>query len=118
GLGHVGDLDQGATAFDGGAGDLGSLQSRQQARNAFGDLVEERRIGTDQDRLRILVVLGLGEQVHGDPVRVGLAVADDEDFRRPGDHVDADLAEHVTLGGGDVDVARTDDLVHWRYALG
>ena len=31
---------------------------------------------------------------------------------RTGDHVDADLAEHVTLGGGHVDVAGADDLVH------
>ncbi len=118
GLGHVGDLDQRAAPLDGGAGDLGTLQGRQQALDALGHAVEEGCVRADQDRLRILIVLGLGEQVHGDPVRVGLAVADDEDFRRSGDHVDADLAEHVALGGGDVDVARTDDLVHRRYALG
>ena len=39
-------------------------------------------------------------------------------LRRPGDHVDADLAEHLPLGGGDVGVARPDDLVDRGDALG
>ncbi len=63
-------------------------------------------------------MLGLREQVHRDPVGVGLAVADDQDLRRAGDHVDADGAEHQPLGGGDVDVARADDLVDRGHGLG
>ena len=37
-------------------------------------------------------------------------VGDDQHFRRPGDHVDADGAEHLPLGGRDIGVARPDDL--------
>ena len=68
----------------------------------------------DQDALRRGVVLGLGQQVGGDPVRIVGAVRDDEDFRRPGDGVDADPAEHLALGGGDIGVAGPDDLVDGR----
>ena len=59
----------------------------------------------DQDGLGSGVVLGLGKQVGGDPGGVVLAVGDDQDFRRPGDHVDADGAEDAALGGGHVGVA-------------
>ncbi|MCY1526775.1 hypothetical protein D9M68_618150 [compost metagenome] len=118
GLLLVGDQDQRAAVLQRGADDLGALHGRQQLVDARRDPVEEGRVRADQDRLGVLVVLGLGEQVHGDPVRIGAAVADHEDFRGAGDHVDADLAEHMALGGGDVDVARTDDLVDLRHALG
>ena len=37
-------------------------------------------------------------------------VGDDQHFRRAGDHVDADGAEHLALGGGDIGIARPDDL--------
>ena len=55
-------------------------------------------------------MLGLGEQVGGDPVGIVVAVGDDQHLRRSGDHVDADGAEHLPLGGGDIGVARADDL--------
>ena len=55
-------------------------------------------------------MLGLGEEVGGDPVGIVVAVGDDQDLARAGDHVDADRAEHLALGGGDVGVARPDDL--------
>ena len=80
--------------------------------------VEKRGVRADQDRLRVLVVLGLRKQVHGDPVRIGPAVADHQDLRGAGDHVDADLAEHHALGGGDIDIAGPDDLVDRRHGLG
>ena len=38
----------------------------------------EGGVGTEQDGLGQLVVLGLREQVHGDPVGRRLAVADDQ----------------------------------------
>ncbi len=60
-------------------------------------------------------MFGLGKQVHGHPVRVRGAVADDENFRRAGDHIDTHPPEHLALGGGDIDVARPDDLVHRRH---
>ena len=50
----------------GGADDLGALHGRQQASDAVRDAVGERRVRTDQDRLGVFVVFGLGEQVHGD----------------------------------------------------
>ena len=37
-------------------------------------------------------------------------VGDDQHFRRAGDHVDADRAEHLPLGGRDIGIARPDDL--------
>ena len=115
---HVGHLDQCATALQRGADDLGTLHGRQQAVDAGLDGVEEGGIRADQDRLGIFVVLGLGEQVHGDPVRIGLAIAHHQDFRRAGNHVDAALTEHMALGGGHIDVAGADDLVALRHALG
>src|SRR6266702_2761558 len=56
----------------------------------------------------------LGEEVGGDVGRVAAAVIDHEDLARPGDHVDADLAEYQLLGGGNVDVSRPGDLVDPR----
>ena len=82
------------------------------------DRVGERSIVGDQDRLRGGVVLGLGQQVGGDPVRDRSSPsATTSDFRRPGDHVDADRAEHPALGRGDIGVARADDLVDRRDRL-
>ena len=73
--------------------------------------VGERRIVGDQDRLRRRVVLGLGQEVGGDPLRIGGVVGEDQHFGRAGDHVDADLAKHVALGRRHIGVAGADDLV-------
>ena len=81
------------------------------------DLVDEVRVRGEQDGLGELVVLGLGEEVHRDPVRVRVAVADHDDLRGSRHHVDADHPEHAPLRGGDVGVAGADDLVHLRHAL-
>ena len=59
-------------------------------------------------------MLGLAEQVSGDPVRIGGGIGDDEDFRRPGNRVDADPAEDLALGFGDPGVAGADNLVDRR----
>ena len=59
-------------------------------------------------------MLRLAQQIGGDPVRIVGAIGDHQDFRRPGDAVDADLAEHFALGGGDIGIAGADDLVHRR----
>ena len=64
----------------------------------------------DQDRLRGDVVLGLREEIGRDPVRVGVVVGEDQHLGRPGDHVDADRAEHQPLGGRHIGVAGADDL--------
>ena len=63
-------------------------------------------------------MLGLAEQIGGDPVGIVGAVGDHQDFRRPGDGIDADLAEHFALGGGDLGIAGAHDLVHRRDAFG
>ena len=56
-------------------------------------------------------MLGLAEQVGGDDHRVGRLVGDDEDLRRAGDEVDADLPEQPALRLDDVRVARPDEEV-------
>ena len=56
-------------------------------------------------------VLGLADQVAGDDGRVGRVVGDHRHLGRPGEHVDADLAEQGALGLGDELVARADDHV-------
>ena len=63
-------------------------------------------------------MLGLRQEVGGDPVRIGVAVGEDQHLGRPGDHVDADLAEHQALGRRHIGVAGTDDLVDRRDRRG
>jgi hypothetical protein len=46
-----------------------------------------------------------------------MPVGNDQHFRRPGNHVDADRAEHAALRACDIGVARADDLVDLRNAL-
>ena len=82
------------------------------------DSVGERRIVGDQDRLRGGVVLGLRQQVGGDPFGIGVAVGDDQHLGRTGDHVDADLAEHQALGRRHIGIARPDDLGDRRDGRG
>ncbi len=82
------------------------------------DRFAEGGVVGDQDRLCRHIVLGLGEQVGGDPVRIVAAVGHHQHFRRPGDHVDADGAEHLALGRRDIGVAGPDDLGDRLYCLG
>ena len=89
---------------------LGARQALQLALDRLFDGFAEGRVVGDQDRLRRHVMLGLGQKVGGDPVRIVAAVGDHQHFRRPGDHVDADRAEHLALGGGDIGIAGADDL--------
>ena len=57
-------------------------------------------------------MLGLREEIHHDPLHGGMPIADDDDLRRSGEHVDADDAEHEPLRRGHVPVPGSDDLVH------
>ncbi len=111
-------VNQGPAAGQRLAHDRLALQGRQQACNGRLDPIQVGFVPAHQQRLGVLVVLGLGEQVHGQPVGIGAAVGDHQDLRGPGNHVDAYLAEHRPLGGGHVDVARPHDLVDPRHALG
>ena len=63
-------------------------------------------------------MLGLAEQVGGDPRGVAGAVCQHENFRRACDHINADLAEHLPLCRGHVDIAGADDLIHGGDAFG
>ncbi len=91
------------------------------ARHVFDELVDAAAhaveigcVRADQDRLCEFVMLGLREQVHRDPVGIGRAIGQHENFRRAGDHVDADDAEHAALRGGDIRIARADDFIDLR----
>ena len=90
----------------------------QQLLNRAGHLLGKVRIRREQDRLRQLIVLRLREQIHRDPVRRSLAIANDQDFRRTRDHVNADAPEDIALRRSHIGIARPDDLVHRLKRLG
>jgi len=75
-------------------------------------------VGRKQHCLRRLVVLGLGEEIHGEPLGRRCAIADDQDLRGTGEHVDTDFAEHLALRLRDVHIAGANDLVHARNGFG
>ena len=118
GLLLIASQDEGAAGAQGGGDDLLALHGRQETVDGSGHLVEVGRVPGNQDGLGVLVVFGLREEVHGDPFRGRAAVAEDEDLRGAGHHVDTHLAEDGALGGGDVDIARANDLVHRRHRRG
>ena len=76
----------------------------------------ERRGVGDEDGLRGLVMLRLRKQIGRDEARVGARIGEDDDLRRPGDHVDADDAEHPPFRRRDIGVAGSDNLVDRRDA--
>ena len=57
------------------------------------------------------------EQVGGDKLGIGVGVRDHDDLGRAGEQVDADRAEQLALGLGDVGVAGADDHVGGLEAL-
>ena len=117
-LGQRGDDDDGAELVPALAGDLRARQQRELALDLVRDGIGERCVGGDEDRLRPAAVLGLRQEIGRDPGGIGGLVGDDQHFGRAGDHVDADGAEDLALGGGDIGVARPDDLVDRRDGLG
>ena len=117
GLIEIVDLNQSAATLERGGNHLAARHGRQQSFDTGRDLRNEFGIRTQQNRLRQFVMLGLGEQVNGDPVRIGRGIGDDQHFRWSGHHVDADGAEDATLGRRHVGIAGTDDLVHLRDGL-
>ena len=70
----------------------------------------------DQDGLRRLVVLGLGQQIDRDVARIVRRIGEHDDLGRAGDGIDADAAEHLPLGLGDIGVAGADDAIDRRDA--
>ena len=97
---------------------LRGREHRALHRHAVLDLIGEMIVVGDQDRLRRGIVLGLAEQVGGDPVGLVAAVGYDQDLARPCDHVDPDHAEQLALGLGDVVVARAGDHVDGANPFG
>ena len=63
-------------------------------------------------------MLELRGQVGGDEVWPGIGIGDHQNLGRPRDAVDADRAEHLALGQGHVDVARSRDHVDARDGRG
>ena len=55
-------------------------------------------------------VLRLGQQIGGDPNGIGLGIGDHEHLAGPGEKVDADAPEDLTLCLDDVGVARSEDF--------
>ena len=102
--------DDGAEIAPARAGDVAARQGLELAGERFLDGVGERRAVGDEDRLRRGVVLGLGEEIGGDPVGVRGAVGEDQHLGRAGDHVDPDLAEDPAFCRRHIGVAGPDDL--------
>jgi hypothetical protein len=109
--------DDGAEIAPRRAGDFGARQCLELRLHRLLDLIGERGVVGDQNRLRAGVVLGLRQQVGGDPIGVSRLVGEDEHLGRTGDHVDADLAEHQTLGGRHIGIAGSDNLGNRRNGL-
>ena len=63
-------------------------------------------------------MLGLAQQIRGADFAVDAVVGDDERLGRPGQQIDADAAEQLALGLGDIGVAGADDHVDRRDGLG
>lgn len=89
-----------------GPGQVVRGHPRQQPVDHVEHRPSQRGGGGDEHGGGVRAVLGLRQQVDGDGERVGGVVGDDQDLGRPGEQVDADLAEQLPLGLGDVGVAR------------
>ncbi len=57
-------------------------------------------------------MLCLCEQVHRGPVGFRAVIGDHCHLRRPGDHVDAHLAKHLSFSSGHVDIPGPNNLVY------
>ena len=63
-------------------------------------------------------MLGLAEQIGGAEFAVDRVVGNDQRFGGAGEQVDADAAEQLALGLGDIGIAGADDHVHGRDRFG
>ena len=63
-------------------------------------------------------MLGLAEEIGGADFAVDRVVGDDQRLGRPGQKIDADAAEQLPLGFGDIGIAGSDDHVDRRDGLG
>ena len=72
---EIAHFDQRAASCERLRDDLAPRHVGKLALDARRDRVEKRGVGREQDRLRELVVLGLREEIHRDPVGIARAVA-------------------------------------------
>ena len=114
----IADHDDRAMRVPAAARDRGARQGGEVAFDRLRHLRGEFGVVGDEDRLRGEVVLGLRQEVGGDPCGVVAAIGHHQDLRRAGDHVDADPAEDPALGRRDIGVAGPDDLVDRRDRRG
>ncbi len=110
--------DDGAMIGPGLAGDVGRGQDCQQPVDLGHGVAGELLGGGEQDGRRVDAVLGLTQQVGGAELGARGVVGDYQGLRGPGEQVDADAAEELALGLGDVGVARADKHVDHAHALG
>ena len=79
-------------------------------------LAQARR-GGDENRDGVGIVLGLGDKVGGDELRIP-AIGEDDGFGGAGEHVDGAIGADEALGGGDEAIAGAEDFVHARDGFG
>ena len=75
-------------------------------------------IGAQQYCLGVLIVFGLRKHIHGNPVRVSGAIADDEYLGGAGDHVYAHLSKYLAFRRGHINITRSNDFIDGGYCLG
>ncbi len=114
GVADIVDDDDRAIFLPAFAGDVFPREVVELAFDGVGDFLREGFVISDEDALCALIVLGLAEEIGGDPCGVILLVGDDEDFGRSGDHIYADIAEHLSFGFGDIGVARAGNFIDRR----
>jgi hypothetical protein len=104
------DQDNRAKILPAGTGYLFARQRLQLTLNRAGNMIGKLCIVRDQNGLGDWIMLSLGQQVGGNPVRIAVLVGNHQNFGRAGNHVDTNRAEHTALGGGNKGIARPDNL--------
>ena len=121
-IGHIYDLvhvihkDHFAVIVPGYPGDLFGIQELQFLLYRFDDGLSQLAAGGDEDALGHLVVLGLGQKIGGENLRVSGLVRQHQDFAGACKEIDANLAVALALGLRHILVAGADDDIH-RFDL-
>ncbi len=98
-------------------GQCGRHVGGEHLRGRAAERVQQRGVVADGDHERVLAVLGLGEQVQPQRLRVGALGEDHREVARAREAVDADVARHLALGLLHPQAARPDDHVGGRHRL-
>ena len=80
--------------------------------------LQQGAVGAHQHRSRIRIVLGLGQQILGQPDGISATVREHQQFRGARQGVDAAGSHQLALGLGHETVAGASDEVHRRFAVG